>query len=217
MPRAAALREGVVVDEDEYVPGDFPPSPTAAAAAASTAAGASTSGGASTSAGEPPAPAPWPRRFPGLRAAVDAAIARLGGAVAPKLNWSSPSDALWVAGANSLRCTSADQVVLLLKSSDRAAYDIELLRCLRAHGSPAPPALALRRWHELRPEREFRCFVHAGEPAGICQRDATQFFPQLQDAAEQSRIKAAVCGFQRRRFGGGFAHGSCAPRGGAGR
>lgn len=44
------------------------------------------------------------------------------------------------------------QVVLLLKSSDRVADDI-------SHGPAAHFSVALRRWVELRQEREFRCFV----------------------------------------------------------
>ena len=39
--------------------------------------------------------------------------------------------------------------------------------------------LALRRWSNLRPEREFRCFVRGGDIVGACQRDVSQYFPQL--------------------------------------
>ena len=53
------------------------------------------------------------------------------------------------------------QVVLLLKSSDRASHDIchTLPQCRSMAGTPLPLVLALRKWHALRPEREFRCFV----------------------------------------------------------
>jgi len=54
--------------------------------------------------------APWCERFPALHASIAAAIAALGGAVAPRLNWSSPSDALWLSSSNSLRCTHPDEV-----------------------------------------------------------------------------------------------------------
>lgn len=53
---------------------------------------------------------PWPQRFPGLHAAIAAAITQLGGAVAPRLNWSSPTDALWLTSSNSLKCTNPDEV-----------------------------------------------------------------------------------------------------------
>ena len=48
--------------------------------------------------------------FPGLRAEIDAAIAELGGCVAPKFSWSSPHDATWVSADHSLGCSSADEV-----------------------------------------------------------------------------------------------------------
>ncbi|GLI65690.1 hypothetical protein VaNZ11_009297 [Volvox africanus] len=69
----------------------------------------------------------WTVRFPQLRAAVDSAIASLGGRVVPKLNWSCPSDALWVSASGSLACRNADEVLLLLKCSDRVAHDVALL------------------------------------------------------------------------------------------
>lgn len=37
----------------------------------------------------------------------------------------------------------------------------------------------LRKWYDLRPEREWRCFVAGGKLVGVCQRDVTQHFPQL--------------------------------------
>lgn len=53
---------------------------------------------------------PWPQRFPALQAALSTAIQQLGGLVAPRLNWSSPTDALWLSSDNSLRCRNADEV-----------------------------------------------------------------------------------------------------------
>jgi len=43
-------------------------------------------------------------------AQIGEAIDRLGGAVSPKLNWSCPSDAVWVTTGNTHRCTNADEV-----------------------------------------------------------------------------------------------------------
>lgn len=53
---------------------------------------------------------PWSQRFPGLHASIAAAIVELGGAVAPRLNWSSPTDALWLSSSNTLKCTNPDEV-----------------------------------------------------------------------------------------------------------
>ena len=62
-----------------------------------------------------------PPRFPELEAAIEAAVGDYG-AVFPKLNWSSPRDASWILGG-SCKCTSARDVLLLLKSSDSVAHD----------------------------------------------------------------------------------------------
>ncbi|KAI8464097.1 MAG: D123-domain-containing protein [Monoraphidium minutum] len=195
MPRRAPPpRPGTIVDEDDYRP-EF-----------------SESEDASDGGDDDPASLPWARRFPEVAAAINAAIADLGGAVAPKLNWSSPTDALWVAPGNSLRCGSAEQVVLLLKSSPRAAFDLELCARLAAGAARADagPALALRRWTDMRPEREFRCFVHGHRPVGVCQRDPSQFYPQLAGEGARAALRDAVCDFQAALVGRRFTRGSYA-------
>ncbi len=176
--------------------GQSPDSHEAASAAADEASAASDS-------------RPWAERFPELHAAMEGAIRRLGGeGVVPKLNWSCPSDATWVNPSISLACANAEQVVLMLKSSDRIAHDLELLRRGRGgergtpgrdegeeadrtvgpEGAAVPPVLALRRWRrDLLPERELRCFVRAGALVGACQRDVSQRFPQLAAEEEDGR------------------------------
>lgn len=65
---------------------------------------------------------PWSQRFPALHAAVATAISELGGAVAPRLNWSSPTDALWLTSSNSLRCTNPDEVSLGEVARDKVEW-----------------------------------------------------------------------------------------------
>ncbi|CAO3702550.1 unnamed protein product [Rhizopus stolonifer] len=52
------------------------------------------------------------------------AIVHFEGAVFPKLNWSSPRDAAWIATTQTLKCTSPFDVFLLLKSSDFINHDL---------------------------------------------------------------------------------------------
>ncbi|KAL9628412.1 MAG: hypothetical protein Q9164_007287, partial [Protoblastenia rupestris] len=52
-------------------------------------------------------------------------IKELGGAVMPKLNWSAPKDATWISATNSMDCRNANDVYLLLKSSDFVTHDLE--------------------------------------------------------------------------------------------
>jgi multidrug efflux pump subunit AcrA (membrane-fusion protein) len=188
--------------------------------------------------------APWRERFAELHAAVEGALAQLGGAAAPRTNWSSPTDALWVTCGTGLRCTNADQVVLLLKSSDRVAHDLDVLTTMRQEQqqqqqqeqqeqqqqqeqrqqqqqeqqqqqrqqdrtAPLAAQLVLRRWRELLPQREFRCFVHDHALIAASQRDPSQHFPQLCEPDELVALRAALQAFHAEVVGATFPHGSC--------
>jgi hypothetical protein len=74
-----------------------------------SAAGDGSSGLPSSSSTPPPARPPPPSAA-ALAPAVDAAIARLGGRVLPKLNWSAPLDAAWMVPNNCIACENADEV-----------------------------------------------------------------------------------------------------------
>ncbi|KAL8931382.1 MAG: hypothetical protein Q9216_007219, partial [Gyalolechia sp. 2 TL-2023] len=63
--------------------------------------------------------------WPDIHAKITATIAELGGNVCPKLNWSAPKDATWINATNSMECRSANDVYLLLKSSDFITHDLE--------------------------------------------------------------------------------------------
>ena len=43
----------------------------------------------------------------------------------PKLNWSAPKDATWIAATNSMECRTPNDIYLLLKSSDFITHDLE--------------------------------------------------------------------------------------------
>jgi hypothetical protein len=87
------------------------------------------------------------------------------------------------------------QVVLLLKSSDRISHDLAAIRAMPAALRPRPQ-LALRKWYDLRPEREFRCFVRGRQLVAISQRDPTQYFPQLQGGV-CAGMAASIAAFVR--------------------
>ena len=74
-----------------------------------------------------------PPSFPDLVEKVTQSIHRLGGAVLPKLNWSAPRDAMWIAPGNSLRCVCPGEVILLLKSSNFVAHDLSRVLVLPCH------------------------------------------------------------------------------------
>merc|ERR1711936_1386043 len=99
--------------------------------------------------------------------------------VFPKLNWSSPRDAAWISHNQSLKCSSFNDICLLLKSSDFISHDLNNAydNCLDnldgAHTSQYE--LVLRRWVEVTPGMEFRCFVKQKKLIRITQRHPFYF------------------------------------------
>lgn len=118
--------------------------------------------------------------FPDLQAKVERAINQLGGEVFPKLNWSAPRDASWIACGNSLKCHTFNDIILLLKSSNFISHDLTEPFTLCDETEQAGQVqyeLVLRRWTEIPPSMEFRVFVGNQEVIAISQRDCSSFFP----------------------------------------
>uniref|UniRef100_A0A8C3AJZ2 Translation initiation factor eIF2 assembly protein n=1 Tax=Cyclopterus lumpus TaxID=8103 RepID=A0A8C3AJZ2_CYCLU len=112
--------------------------------------------------------------FPEFTSKVLEAINALGGRVFPKLNWSAPRDANWIALNSSLQCDSLSDIFLLFKSSDFITHDLTqpFLVC-SDQDSPDPP---LRRDVPLHRTSDdvFVCLFPA-----ISQRDYTQHYQHL--------------------------------------
>ena len=95
----------------------------------------------------PPAPA-----FLDLNDAIETAIRDLGGKVFVKLNGKAPVDAAWINGG-SMACITAGEVYLLLKASTRVAQHVDM------SGQDDSDAIVIKKWANLYPSMEFRCFV----------------------------------------------------------
>lgn len=86
-----------------------------------------------------------------------------------------------------MKCTSPFDVFLLLKSSDFINHDLN-----HAYDDCQDPLttrkfdLVLRKWYDLQPSMEFRCFVKNQDIIGICQRDLNyyDFLPAMKDDIE---------------------------------
>jgi len=137
-----------------------------------------------------------------LRAWMLATIDEYGGAVMPKLNWSAPKDAVWVATGSTLKCQTTDDVWLLLKSSDHIAYDLSypFATCADAGSAAASAAaatmgyqLVLKEWFDIPASAEFRCFVKHNTLVGVSQRDHSNFYEFL--AAQQEEILQRIVRF----------------------
>lgn len=114
---------------------------------------------------------------------ITSTINDLNGEVAPKLNWSAPVDATWMLTSNTMRCTTANDVYMLLKSSDYINHD--LLQ------NPPKLVLVLREWFDVHPATEFRCFYKHDKVIGITQRDMNYYDflePQIDSIEQRSTI-----------------------------
>uniref|UniRef100_A0A3Q2QVV1 Translation initiation factor eIF2 assembly protein n=1 Tax=Fundulus heteroclitus TaxID=8078 RepID=A0A3Q2QVV1_FUNHE len=135
--------------------------------------------------------------FPEFTSTVLEAINALGGRVFPKLNWSAPRDANWIALNSSLQCRSLSDIFLLFKSSDFITHDLTqpFLQC-SDQDSPDPVInyeLVLRKWSELIPGGEFRCFVKENKLIAISQRDYTQYYQHV--LKQEEHISQAIQAF----------------------
>ena len=132
---------------------------------------------------ESPPRLPPNRRFPALHQRIKNEIQALGGAVAPKLNWSSPKDAANMSPhQNTVKCTSPNDIYLLFKSSSFIAHDLSsaFSGCAAGSAPTVPleqaqlgfnPVLVLRSFFDIRPSLEFRCFVKHRNLVAITPRD----------------------------------------------
>lgn len=136
-------------------------------------------------------PMPMPMPMPQLGDRLCRAIDELGGAVMPKFTWSAPKDAIWVSANRSMRCTTPDEVLLLLKSSDRVSYDCEeaIAECKDASEPCQQHAIALRRWYDLKPGREFRCYVVDRRLTAVSQRDLTRYYPGIKQEKDDILLR----------------------------
>ncbi|XP_018025059.1 cell division cycle protein 123 homolog [Hyalella azteca] len=136
---------------------------------------------------------------------IQMAIQKLGGAVFPKLNWTAPKDAAWISCFNSLKCMTPSDVYLLLKSSNQITLDLtEPFRSCSDSEKivNSLPVLVLRKWCDINPSGEFRCFVTQSRLMGVCPRDVSQYYPCL--GLERSSILADISSFWRENIDNRF-------------
>ena len=135
-------------------------------------------------------------QFPDLNQAISDCIAKYEGGVLPKLNWSSPKDAVWMNTCGTLRCERPVEIYMLLKSSDFIVHDLchpfdecsDVETEQGQNGSVVTPGvpytLVLRKWSNLHAGREFRVFVNEKKIAAVTQRD-TAYYEHLEREKQQ--------------------------------
>nr|KAF6499414.1 cell division cycle 123 [Molossus molossus] len=113
---------------------------------------------------------------------------------AEEIQWSDDedtatlTDAYWIAMNSSLKCKTLSDIFLLFKSSDFITRDFTqpFIHC--TDDSPDPCMeyeLVLRKWCELIPGAEFRCFVKENKLIAISQRDYTQYYDHISKQKEE--------------------------------
>ncbi|XP_023367190.1 cell division cycle protein 123 homolog isoform X2 [Otolemur garnettii] len=103
-------------------------------------------------------------------------------------NTATLTDAYWIAMNSSLKCKTLSDIFLLFKSSDFITRDFTqpFIHC--TDDSPDPCIeyeLVLRKWCELIPGAEFRCFVKENKLIGVSQRDYTQYYDHISKQKEE--------------------------------
>ncbi|KAI9482390.1 hypothetical protein LPJ78_003006 [Coemansia sp. RSA 989] len=111
---------------------------------------------------------------------IEQHIAKLGGAVFPRMAWSAPTDASWVTTTGTLKCTLPTDIFWLLKSSDKISHDLSHESYPISGPLQAEPELVLRQWANLYPSMMFRCFVRDHKLIAISQVDV-QFHKFLEE------------------------------------
>ncbi|XP_076760808.1 translation initiation factor eIF2 assembly protein [Xylocopa sonorina] len=139
--------------------------------------------------------------FPRFSEKIQNAIDEYG-AIFVKTNWSSPSDATWVAPTKTLKCKTLEEVYLLLKCSDRIAKDLSNVKNYKDCETPMKSCLILKQWRDINPCTEFRCFVIEKELIAISQRDISQYhsYNETEKYNIQTDIKSLFMERIRDRF-----------------
>lgn len=92
----------------------------------------------------------------------------------------------------SLKCAHADDIFLLLKSSNSLRSDLSLLKAISDSGQGMGdliPTLALRKWHDFRDCYLFKCYVKDDHLIGISQLRSNEYWDFLVKEKDELREK----------------------------
>ncbi|WWC71089.1 uncharacterized protein I206_105042 [Kwoniella pini CBS 10737] len=137
-------------------------------------------------------------QLPKINSAIRDVIEKYDGSVFPKLNWTAPKDAAFIlpqTASGPLYCTSPSDVYLLLKSSDFIPHDLDYKRAYLGcnqeeeliKNEKVKLELVLKKFENIIPSREIRCFVRNNILIGISQRD-TVYYDHFQNEEIRNEI-----------------------------
>lgn len=110
--------------------------------------------------------------FPEFSNRILNGIKELGGSVFIKTNWNAPRDAFWITAGQTLKVKDLTDFYQLLKASSIVK---ENLRDTNHQNYE----IVLKKWIEIHPGTEFRCFVRDKMLIGISPRDWPQYHEHI--------------------------------------
>lgn len=120
-----------------------------------------------------------------------------------KTNWRSPKDAFWITAGQTMCCKDLQDIYQILKASnicreDLRCFDLPVFQLnadaetaeqmlvaqdgtsrLQDRTKPTDLYLVLRKWHDIHPGTEFRCFVKSRNLVGISPRDWPEYHEHI--------------------------------------
>ncbi|XP_055638733.1 cell division cycle protein 123 homolog [Toxorhynchites rutilus septentrionalis] len=120
--------------------------------------------------------------FPEFSKSITDTIGKLGGSVFMKTDWHCPRDAQWITLGQTLCVKDITDVYQLLKASSFCKEDIAERPPINTSGYH----LILKKWRDIHPGTEFRCFVKNKSLVAISPRHWPSYHEHI--AAERSDI-----------------------------
>ncbi|CAO1300908.1 unnamed protein product [Diamesa serratosioi] len=118
-------------------------------------------------------------------------IKKLGGSVFVKMNWHCPKDSIWITAGQTLRALDLTDVYQLLKASSICKEDLDRIQEENFY------CLVLKKWRDIHPGTEFRCFVKDRNIIAISPRDWPQYHEHF-STQKQDIIKDIVSLFKEK-------------------
>ncbi|KAG5675293.1 hypothetical protein PVAND_005205 [Polypedilum vanderplanki] len=107
--------------------------------------------------------------FPEFSKQILEILDKLGGSAFIKTNWHSPKDAFWITAGQTLKARDLSDVYQLLKASSICKEDLNIVNVENFH------QIVFKKWKEIHPGTEFRCFVRNKNLIAISPRDWPQY------------------------------------------
>ncbi|XP_055380916.1 cell division cycle protein 123 homolog [Condylostylus longicornis] len=108
------------------------------------------------------------------------AIKELDGSVFLKTNWHCPKDAFWITAGQTLKVKDIIDAYQLIKASSIIKRDLNFWYLDNQNNqSTRDFYLILRKWMDIHPGTEFRCFVRNNKLIAISPRDWPQFHKHI--------------------------------------